>query len=342
MRDTMHKLTAYAKAVNKTHKGLGNLVSFCLLTLKARKFVLIVSVAGTGKSTAMKAAVKANVDGSMMVQEFTRSGLGLREKELTGFKGVLMVEDLGNVDTSYSLKESIKAGIMLCYEHQLSKLNASTNLNIVDYNGSVITSVQPAKMYPIVAGSDWEAVMRDKMFRYYHLVRPLKPNRKPIEVKMSWGKPLESVKMKLKEGKLYSELEIMALNQWGKSRVNEHLEDMLKAAAALDNRTVVNQSDYKVVKELMLPMMLENYVLEKEGFESDKHFLHDEVCLLTEFATYGNPLKKSQIMTDFGISKRTLDRLLQKVRVLYTPDPARSDIIYASQETKTILEDCGY
>lgn len=336
----MHKLIAYAKAINKTHAGLGNLVSFSLLGIKARKFVLIVSVAGSGKSTGMEAAVAANTDGNFAIQAFTRSGLGLREKELTGFKGTILVDDLGNIDTSYSLKEAIKAGIMLTYGHELTKMNASVNLNITNFRGSVITSVQPVKMQQIISGSDWEAVMRDKTVRYYHLRRPVKPNRNKIDVKMSWGKDFEHVKTGKLNKRLLEPLYEIGLLQWGRSRVNEHIEDFLKAAAALDGRTTVRPIDYKVVLELIKPMALENYVIEKEGFESEKYFLHDHVCLLTEFGTY-DPLKKAAIMTDFGISRRTLDGLLQKVRILYTPDPIDKEVLHPSTECLQILRECG-
>ena len=104
----VHKLLQYIRQVDKTHTGLGRLFSFCLMSVKAKKAVIVIGLAGTGKSTAMKAAVKANRDGSIAKQSMTRSGLMNLQKELTNFKGVLFVEDLANVDTIYSVKESIK------------------------------------------------------------------------------------------------------------------------------------------------------------------------------------------------------------------------------------------
>jgi hypothetical protein len=45
----MHKLRQIIQQVNRTHKGLGNMVAMNLLAAKAKKTLLNVAPAGTGK-----------------------------------------------------------------------------------------------------------------------------------------------------------------------------------------------------------------------------------------------------------------------------------------------------
>ena len=338
----MHRLLQYRNQVNKTHKGLGNLFSYSLLVTKAKKVGIIIAVAGSGKTTAIEAAAKANKKDYLMFDSITRSGLKPIEQKLNGFEGTFVINDLGNIDTAYSSSESIKTAVMLTYEHHLNKLNSTLNLNIENFYGSFITSAQPAIMQRIVNTVDWEAVVRDKTTRYYHLPRPTKPNKNHIEVNVNWGIDIDLVKYKQPKGIEFDEFMQVGLSQWGLSRAHIHIEDMLKACAALDNRKAVRPEDVKVCLELTKPMRLENYVVEKLGFESHKEFMHNHVCLLTEFATYGHQITKQQIASDFFMSLRNVNRVLQDVRELYTEDPHDSAVLHASEETFKILEDCGY
>ena len=90
-----HKLLKYKKQVDKTHKGLGNLFSFCLMNMKARKVAIIVAVSGAGKTTAIEAAAKINPDGNIIRDSVTRSGLKNLEKELTDYRGTFVIDPDG-------------------------------------------------------------------------------------------------------------------------------------------------------------------------------------------------------------------------------------------------------
>jgi hypothetical protein len=336
-----HKLLDYKRQVNKTHNGLGNLFSFSLMATKARKFSIIIAVSGTGKTTALKAAMDCNPEENLMLDAITRSGLKPIQEKLNGFKGTFLLSDLGNIDTGYSLKESVKTLVNLVYEHTLSKMNAQINLSINDFQGSALTTGQPVIMQRIVNSPDWEAVIQDKTLRYYHLYRPLKVNNKPIKINAKWGIDLDDVSIVIPKNKQLKELYKMAMTQFGISRAEQHVNDMLRACAALDGRKKVQTKDFDVLIELTKPMRFEQYIVSREGFESDKEFMHNDMCLLTEAATY-HKLDKNQMQINYKITRRTLDRILHQMNTWFLPNLKDADTIEISLQTKEVLEECGY
>lgn len=337
----MHVLAKLIRDVDKTHNGLGRLFAFCLMSNKARKVSIIIAVAGSGKTTALEYAAKKNPAGSIMLDSITRSGIKNIEKELDGYEGTVVIGDLGNVDTSYSVKESIKTAVALTFEGHLSKMNAMVNLSIENFSGSFTTSAQPVIMQGLINSPDWEAVVRDKTQRYFHCNRPLTPNEKPLNVSVEWGKDLADVKYKEIKCPELDELRKVGLSQWGRSRTNIHIKDILRACAALDRRKTTNKSDIMIALEITKPMRMENYIVDKQGFESQKEFMNNHLCLLTEFATY-KQVTKEIIATDFFVGLRTVDRLLSQVRELWIPDPKDSNIIHPTDIAMNVLKDCGY
>ena len=308
-----HKLLVFAAAVEKTHAGLGAVTAFSHVCVKARRSLLVVAVAGTGKSTAIKHAAESQKDGHIAIGSLTRSGLTRMSNDLNDSKRCIMVDDLGAVDTGYSRLETLNTMINLVYNHEITKVNSTLNLSIHDFNGSFITTVQPVKMQDIVGTSMWEAVIRDKLIRYYHLIRPTTPVDKPIEAKLNQGISILKVKKTLpKSDKLSACFEI-AYSQWGKARSLQHVTAMLKACASFEDRTRILPKDVLVLWYLMQPMKLEPYFIVKEGFESKKTFQNNHMCMLTEFASYPN-LSLTDIMHDFHVKEKTARDLIFRLR----------------------------
>lgn len=337
----MHSLIQYKNKVNKTHAGLGNLFVFDLLGTKASKLVLNVGIAGSGKSAAQKAVAKRNAQGMLERDAITRSGLEKIAKELQGFRGTFLIDDLGNVDTSYSLQESVKAAIALTYDHRLSKLNAKTDLDISDFYGAFLTSVQPEVMPQIVNGVSWEAVIRDKSIRYYHCFRVTTPNRNEIDIKVDWGYDIHQIKFEKIKTPIHDELRKVFLSQHGLSRADEHMTDFLKASAALDDRKKVTLEDYKIVNEITRPMRLENQLLWKNSIAGEKEFLVDYFYMLSEFATY-RTINLEQLASNWFVTFKSLGRILQNVKELYAVKPKDTDNIYMTDITEEVLKDAGY
>ena len=180
------------------------------------------------------------------------------------------------------------------------------------FNGSVSLSIQPVLLNTLVQNDDWVAVVRDKVMRYYHLFRPLKPKQSLPEVYLNWGPQLNEVTMSRHKGKLWYQLVNIGLTQWSYARVIEHISDLLKACAVLDGRTRVNVTDYNFLIRLLQPLQLERYIIDTYGFEAGRVFNNNLYCILVELASFGDP-SIEQLCVDYKVSPSTAERLCKEV-----------------------------
>ena len=70
-----HKLLSLIKNINKTHKGLGQMIALNILAAKAKKTVLNVAPAGCGKSVACTSVSHILSDRSKAFTSLTLAGL---------------------------------------------------------------------------------------------------------------------------------------------------------------------------------------------------------------------------------------------------------------------------
>jgi len=150
--------------------------------------------------------------------------------------------------------------------------------------------------------------VRDKVLRYYHLIRPLDPRRRIPHIDIGWGESMHEVKTPKMTGKLWYQLLSIGLVQWSFARCKEHLPELLKACAALDGRTQCNTSDFRLLIKLLKPMRLERYLITQYGFESGFSFLNNVFCLLIELASHGTPTIET-ICVDYKCSPATVIRI---------------------------------
>jgi energy-coupling factor transporter ATP-binding protein EcfA2 len=283
-----------------------------VLAAKAKKAMIIIAPAGCGKSTVTNALAFLYTGKTKIYDSLTRGGLRYTGKELHNFNGLVVIDDLGKVDTQYSRIATITTFAELCYSHFIRKLTMTLNIQVENFYGSALMNIQPSVFDPVVQSPEWEAVIRDKTIRYYHLFRPLQPNLNPINVKLEKGYAVEDVKHVWSKGKLAQILRRVASMQWSRTRVLEHLNDLLKAAAALDYRKEVDVADYRLLYYLMKPMTLERHLIYKSGFEVGQVFNSNAFCVLVELASY-RELTEEQIAEDYHVSPSTVDRLLATV-----------------------------
>ena len=336
-----HKLLDYQNQVEKTHTGLGSLYVFSLLCVKASKALVVVAPAGTGKSSTIAAAAQINPAGVIEAGSLTRSGIPKASMNLNDSTRTILTDDLGEVDTKYSALETLKTAVHLIHEHKISKYNSTTQLNISNFHGSFLTTIQPSKLQEIVGSNSWEAVIRDKMIRYYHMIRPIKPTLVPIKVKAKWGTDMKKVSDKLPKSEFYPILEEVAYAQWSKSRGKQHLTDLLKACAALDGRVKIMTKDIELLWYLMQPMRLEQYLFVKHGLESEIFFQNDHMCILSELASY-EKLTIRDIMNDFHISQHNAKDIVFKLDDIVMCEPQEPYKILPTETARRILLECGF
>lgn len=281
-----HVLHKVEQTVNESHRGLGGLVATLILVAQARKCMLIIAPAGTGKSTAT-ATVKDALGNVRLLDSVTRNGLVGMASEMNGFSGLISIDDLGKVDTFYSRLATITTFCELVYSHFVEKHAQGMNLSIADFQGSAVINCQPGVFRRVVQSGEWEATIMDKTLRYYHLYRPQDPERKLPKL------PVDKFDSTLVQqplafsGARWETLFRLGLVQWSRARAMEHMTDYVIAAAALDGRNKIENADYDVVLHFLRPMLVERVLMSKRALEGERDFNANLLCLLVEFATYG-------------------------------------------------------
>ena len=306
----LHKLRQLIKTINKTHKGLGPLVAINVLAAKAKRCILNVSPAGCGKSAATDTVWSLLTNRSIKYTSLTLAGLTRIRKELDGYDGAIIIDDLGAEKSIWSRVSTITVLATLTHTHHVHKITQTAELLLTNFYGSASMNIQPVMMNSIVQDEDWIAVIRDKVLRYYHLIRPVIPKPTIPSVKLDWGKPFTEVHQPKLHGKLWYQLVAICLTQWSYARVNEHAPALLKACAALDNRTTIQPQDYHLLTKLLKPMQLERYILSSYNFEFGRVFLNNIYCILVELVSHGAPTIHT-IAEDYKVSPSTVERLAQ-------------------------------
>ncbi len=150
-----------------------------ILAAKSKQCILNVSPAGCGKSAATSTVHRMLGDMSTKYTSLTLASLHRRKGEFNGFTGHLVIDDLGGEKSLWSRLATITVLANLISEHFVQKLTMSYDINIKGFYGSASLNVQPILMNSLVQSDDWIAVVRDKVLRYYHLIRPFYPKPNP-------------------------------------------------------------------------------------------------------------------------------------------------------------------
>lgn len=105
----------------------------------------------------------------------TLAGLKHIAKELTAYGGHIIIDDLGSEKSLWSRTATVTVLANLVHTHYVHKITQGYEIQITDFQGSAALNIQPVLMNSLVQDTDWIAVVRDKVLRYYHLIRPRKP-----------------------------------------------------------------------------------------------------------------------------------------------------------------------
>jgi len=335
----MHYLRRLQKRVDKSHPGLGKTIAFATICIKARKCLIIIAPAGTGKSTITNFIISQHPE-AMRIDAISEAGLSMQQEEFKGFKGLVVIDDMGKLGSWYRRMHSLIALSELCYSHYVRSYMYGNPIEISDYHGSAVFNAQPAIMSSLIASDEWEVVLQDKTVRYYHLYRPKAARNYPPQVGLDWGLDFDLVATSHSRGTLWKRLVSIAQVQWSDARVIEHLEDLLRATAALDGRREVLIRDYLLLLELIRPLTLEKYLINKMSFEAGRIFDSNLLAVMIEFATWGN-LSLNQLARDYKVRPQRAIELLQTMGSAWVGSSFRSQTIKPSPEMVHILKEAG-
>ncbi len=336
----MHAIRQLIRDVNKTHRGLGEMIAINLIGAKSKRCILNISPSGCGKSTATEETGYVLGDRCKRYDSLTLSGLCKLRDELTGFTGHVIIDDLGAEKSEWSRTSTVSTLAHLVMQHHVRKITQTTTVEITDFNGSASLNIQPVMMQSIVRDDDWIAVIRDKVLRHYHLLRPIKPQRGLPTIHFNWGINIDSVEEPKETGILWHQLIVYGLSQWSFGRCKTHIPMMLKALAALDDRKKCIKEDYKILGKLMMNMQLERFIIESLGFESGRLFNNNLVCLLVELASWGQPTIET-IAEDYKIHPRTVESLAATCGEWCAISSDKPKRLIPTEQTTTILQKIG-
>ena len=305
----MHKLRQLIRNINKTHKGLGPLIAINLVGAKAKRCVLNIAPAGCGKSASTDIVSELTKGYSRKFTSLTLAGLMKIKDEFNDYNGNIIIDDLGAEKSIWARTSTVTVLATLVHTHYVYKITNAGILQISNFQGSASLNIQPVLMSALVQEEDWIAVVRDKVLRNYHTIRPLVPKDYIPKIKFDWGLPLDRINKPKHKGKLWYQLIAIGLTQWSYARCLEHIPQMLRACAAIDDRTDVTQDDYRILIKLLRPMQLERYIVESYGFEEGRSFKNSTYCILVELISHGEPTIQD-ICEDYKISPATVERLI--------------------------------
>lgn len=335
----MHQLYGIIEDIDTTHIGLGHAVAMSVLAVKARQCLLVVSPSGCGKSVITDAIGSIHPD-AVKLLSITKARLTSYKDTFSNFFGVVLMDDIASAGSMYERKETLMAFSVLCYSHFISKHTFTSDFEINNYHGSAILNVQPALLAEVYQYPEWESLIQEKTLRYYHLYRPIKPNSTKPVLNVDWGIDIDLVATPRHDYKLYPELERIAAIQWSDARVLEHLDNLLKALAALDRRQNVNNADLQLLHKLMKPMVVERYIFHKSGFEVGRWMDTNLAAVLVEFASWRN-VNIDRIARDYKVSPTTVYRLLSEISEWFVADEVKAKMLKPKPEFKRVLKEAG-
>jgi hypothetical protein len=286
------------------------MIAMNIVAAKAKMCIVNVAPAGCGKSVSTDAVTGMLGQAAQRYTSLTLAGLKHEMENLNQFNGHMLIDDLGGEKSEWARISTVTVLANLIHTHYVKKVTYAGVIEIANFYGSASLNIQPVLMQSIIGDNDWIAVIRDKVMRYYHLIRPLKPKAYLSNPQVNYSIPILDVSTPTYNGKLWYQLVAISLTQWSYGRVLEHLPKLIKACAALDGRTHVEPEDYRLLIKLMKPMQLERYIVQSYAFESGRTFDNNTYCILVELASHGNPTVDT-ICEDYKVSPETVIRLAQ-------------------------------
>jgi hypothetical protein len=313
-----HVLARVVEAVRETHPGLERLVVAALCCAASRSFMAVVAPAGAGKSTAMR-AVARSMPASRYYDSVTRAGLAALQRDLSGYRGVVVVDDLGKVETGYNRVSTLTTWAELCYTGYVEKHSYDVHVSLAGFRGSVLVGAQPVVLRSVIRSGEWEATIADKSVRYYHLIRPREPTSAQLALPELRLRDLDEVEEPSRDALASSGLLVYGRAQWSAARVREHASRLLRGMAALDGRVRVRDDDAEWARWAFAPLQLERVLFHKESFETGRDFNASALALLVELATHGR-VTEDHLWQDYKVQGPVARAILQGLRAWWVEE----------------------
>jgi hypothetical protein len=298
------KIGEIYKSVEKTHPRLGRIAVLETLCDIANKCLLVIGCSGTGKSAVMKYVARNVSRKSMLLDSITVNGLKHIQSQLSDKSVSILVDDISKGGTEYSQVQTVVALAELSYSGFLKKYTQSVAIDIENFTGSVIINAQPLMLKRILKAPEFETDVRDKVIRYYHLPRPVNPNVHPPDGRVRYSYNYGSVEIpsEIRKNELYHRALENFKYQFTIGRAIQHLDDLLRACATLNEHGKVEVEDLEVVEFLSRNFRLEREIYYKRDLEGPRKLDVNVIPILSIIASYGTR-SLEDIMIEFQVRK---------------------------------------
>lgn len=312
-RKNLSRFIGIYEAVENSHPGCGRLACFELLCDIADEALLVVASSGTGKSSVMKWLGNNVSRPKLLLDAVTVSGLGKLAKLLTASNHTILIDDLSKGGTSYSQLMTVTCLGELCYTGYIYKYTQSLQLEIEGFSGSVIMNAQPLILKRLLLAPEFETDIRDKVIRYYHIPRPVKPVLQPPSIKVNYGYGTNKIGIPktVNGGHIWKDAINLFRYEFSAARAKEHLTKLSRACARFEGRDNVDTADVWFVRELARGFILENEIFIKRDLEGARVLDVNVLPLLSMISTYG-VLTVDDIAFEFQVRKRRVYEILKE------------------------------
>jgi hypothetical protein len=258
------------RAVERRHRGLGQLVLSSVLSAYARRTLLVVAMSGSGKSTAGSVLEQVVPDVASM-DTLTIPGLKKFLDTRGSIPSVLLVDDLAKTPYPLTRMNTLVTVSELVYSGWVSRHVWKESFELTGVKTSGIINVQPKVLASIVPLPEWTATLRDKTIRYWHFRLPSE-FRPHVEVEYPQLPPIpdELPPLKVSERHL-GEVAEWGHVQWTPGRARLHVSQLARAHAFLAGKPKATLSDVQAVLRIFAPIRLEALLI--RGTESAEDYI---------------------------------------------------------------------
>ena len=248
-----------------------------------------------------------NFDKVLTINTVSQASLKQIGNELNNFDGILYIDDIGSINTEYMRITTMTTLTYLAYQHYLRRLDSTTNLEIKNFNGSLIINIQPAIFNEIANNTSFEANIMDKSYRIYNMRIPSNKQFQHPKIK-----ELQHIKDKFDKLKVdidKQKVEALANNfMTFNSPVRRYkiVYNFVKLTAILNEHKTAISSDYNFVSKMLLNNIIESELLQRKGITNTfkfNVFLFNTMLLAKE---YGNVFHYDKLKKYLNVSTKTI------------------------------------
>lgn len=306
-------LAVLYREVQAAMPNLEKIYVFNAVAAVAHLFSLNVGLPSSGKSTMLSHFNKVLFkDSSVPLFSLTIFGLKHIAGDLNGQEKILLIDDIGAINTMYSRVATLSTVAYLVNDHNISELNAFTNFNISGFKGSAIANVQPHIFSSITKDDNYVANVKDKSLRFYHFYMPRRQDDDSFRtldfVKSNldpYFKIFDKYDVKYKDvDKLIRLVDKLSLF-YSRSRSLNYVKAMSKAMAMINMTHEVDESYYGTLDLMFSNFYIESRLVQRRTLDGTYIFNDDDFSLLTYYMNYDD-LSFDAIIDYFDISMATM------------------------------------